>query len=100
MAHESESKDNVDFSSGSSGASDFYPLQCSALRKNGFVLIRDRPCKIVEMHVFSTGKHGRAKIHFVGIDIFTQRKYEDNCQSSHNRMVPNVIRKEYIVNYY
>ena len=49
------------------------------------------------MNVFNTGKHGRAKVHFVGIDIFTQRKYEDNCSSAHNRMVPNVCRKEYTV---
>jgi len=95
MADGSDNEDNVDFSTGSSGASESFPMMCSALRKNGFVLIKDRPCKIVEMSTSKTGKHGHAKVHLVGIDIFNQKKYEDICPSTHNMMVPNVSRKEY-----
>lgn len=52
-----------DFGGGSSGASKTYPVQCSSLRKNGHVMIKDRPCKIVEMSTSKTGKHGHAKVH-------------------------------------
>jgi len=59
---------------GGAGASDTYPQQCSALRKNGHVMIKGRPCKIVEMSTSKTGKHGHAKVHMVALDIFTGKK--------------------------
>ena len=39
-----------------------YPQQCSALRKNGYVMLKGRPCKIMEMSTSKTGKHGHAKV--------------------------------------
>ena len=77
------------------GASTTFPMQCSALRKNGHVVIKGRPCKIVEMSTSKTGKHGHAKVHLVALDIFTQKKMEDLSPSTHNMEVPNVTRKEY-----
>lgn len=87
--------DEDNFDSAESGASETYPQQCSALRKNGHVMLKSRPCKIVEMTTSKTGKHGHAKVHIVGIDIFTSKKYEDICPSTHNMNVPHVKRDDY-----
>lgn len=55
------------------------------------------PFKIVEMSTSKTGKHGHAKVHLVALDIFTNKKLEDICPSTHNMDVPVVKRREFIV---
>ena len=87
--------EDEDFIGGNAGASHTYPLQCSALRKNGHVMMKTRPCKIVEMNMSKYGKHGHKKVHFIGLDLFTDRKYEDICRSTHNMEVPSLTRKDY-----
>lgn len=83
------------FESAESGASLTYPQQAGTIRKNGYLVINNRPCKVVDVSTSKTGKHGHAKCHFVAIDIFTGKKYEDLTPSSHNCDVPNVSRAEY-----
>jgi len=89
--------EDTEFEKVEKSGSDTYPVQCSALRKNGFVVIKGNACKIVDMSTSKTGKHGHAKVNLVGIDIFTGKKYEDLSPSTHNMEVPNVTRKEYQV---
>lgn len=86
---------DVDFDSADAGASLTYPQQAGTIRKNGFIVINNRPCKVADVSTSKTGKHGHAKCHFVGIDIFSGKKYEDLTPSSHNCDVPHVNRQEY-----
>ncbi|CEL99909.1 unnamed protein product [Vitrella brassicaformis CCMP3155] len=80
---------------GESGASHTFPMQAGNLKKNGFAMLKDKPCKIMEITTSKTGKHGHAKAHIVGLDIFTGKKYEDLCPTSHNMSVPVVNRAEF-----
>merc|ERR1712061_274863 len=87
--------DDHTFEGADAGGALVYPMQCSALRKNGFVMMKGHPCKIVDMSTSKTGKHGHARVNMVGIDIFDGKKYEDMSPSTHNMEVPNVKRMEY-----
>merc|ERR1712227_513686 len=91
----SDHEEEFDFDQAGSSASLTYPKQCSALRKNEFVMIKGHACKIVDMSTSKTGQHGHAKVHLVALDIFDGKKYEDICPSTHNMECPIVKRTEY-----
>jgi len=71
--------------------------QASSFRNGDFILLKKRPCKIVDMKTSKTGKHGGAKIKFTGIDIFTSKKYEEISQSTHNMLKVIVKKTDYII---
>ena len=83
------------FESQDSGASTSYPIEAGQIRKGGYIMIKERPCKVSEVTSSKTGKHGHAKCHFVAIDIFTGKKLEDVIPSTHTTSVPVVRRSEY-----
>nr|CAD1825635.1 unnamed protein product [Ananas comosus var. bracteatus] len=86
------------------GASKTYPQQAGAIRKNGYIVkgptLQGQRYHGEYDHVFDistskTGKHGHAKCHFVGIDIFNSEKLDDIVPSSHNSDVRRVTRTDY-----
>eukprot|EP00195_Chlamydomonas_chlamydogama_P012252 CAMPEP_0202902016 /NCGR_PEP_ID=MMETSP1392-20130828/15897_1 /ASSEMBLY_ACC=CAM_ASM_000868 /TAXON_ID=225041 /ORGANISM="Chlamydomonas chlamydogama, Strain SAG 11-48b" /LENGTH=164 /DNA_ID=CAMNT_0049588693 /DNA_START=126 /DNA_END=620 /DNA_ORIENTATION=- len=86
------------FERADAGAALTYPVQAGLLRKNEYMLMSGTfPCKIIEVSISKTGKHGHAKCHFTGIDIFTGRKYEELVPSTLNCDVPRVTAVEYSV---
>jgi len=86
--------DEPTFDTADSGASLTYPQQAGEIKKGSHLMIKGHPCKCVEVSTSKTGKHGHAKAHIVALDIFTNKKYEDLCPTSHNLEVPIVKRVE------
>jgi len=74
----------------------YYSAQCIDIAKKGqHIVINKRPCKIVEVSIYKTGKHGSCKAHMTGIDIFNGKKYEMIESTSHNVNVPYIDRTRY-----
>ena len=78
-----------------SGASLTIPSQVGSLKKGGYVIIKEHPCRIVDMSVAKVGKHGSAKAKITGIDVFNGNKYEEIHPTSHNVDVPVITRQDW-----
>ncbi len=61
------------------------------------MMIKGHPCKVLNISVSKTGKHGHAKCNFTATDIFTGKKYEDMIPSTHGTTVPIVNRSDWEV---
>ena len=83
------------FETADAGAAEVIPMEAGQIRKGGYIVIKNRPCKVVSVSTSKTGKHGHAKCNFVATDIFTGKKLEDIVPSTHGTTVPNVFRSEY-----
>jgi len=71
------------------------PKQASSFRKGTNIILKDKPCKVVEMSTSKTGKHGHAKVNFTGIDIFTNKKYKEIQGSTHPMLTFDSTKNEY-----
>merc|ERR1719253_1793850 len=92
----SSSDDEVEtFESADGGAAETFPLEAGQIKKGGYAMIKGHPCKVSNVSISKTGKHGHAKANFTALDIFTGKKLEDIVPTSHTTYVPNVVRTEY-----
>merc|ERR1712224_671055 len=80
---------------GAAGASKTVPIRAGEVRKGGYVMLKGKPCKVVEVSISKTGKHGHAKANITGLDVFTGRKYVEISPTSHNMTAPTMFRSEY-----
>ena len=76
--------DQETFEASNSGAADTFPLPANDLRVGSYIMLKNFPCRVVSVDHVKTGKHGHAKVVLTGIDIFTQKKYEDSFPASHS----------------
>lgn len=63
------------------------------------MMIKSFPCKIISKTTSKTGKHGSAKSHVTGKDIFTDKKYEEIFSSSEKVEIPVIVRVNYTVQF-
>jgi translation initiation factor 5A len=54
-----------------------HPKEAHHVKKGCYVMLKDRPCKIVEVKTSKTGKHGHAKCNITGMDVLTNKKYNE-----------------------
>merc|ERR1711907_55248 len=80
-----------------SGASLTQAIEAGQIRKGGHIMIKGKACKVKDVSVSKTGKHGHAKCKFAATCIFTGTSAEELCPSTHTIDVPFVTKKDYQV---
>ncbi|KAJ7712487.1 eukaryotic elongation factor 5A hypusine, DNA-binding OB fold-domain-containing protein [Mycena metata] len=68
----------------------------TVIRLHSYIVIRDRPCKVIDMSTSKTGCRS-TKAHFVAIDIFTGKKMETVSCTKRAMEAPVVTAAEYTV---
>merc|ERR1711985_122732 len=80
-----------------SGASDTHMVEASQIRKGGYIMVKGKACKVKDVSVSKTGKHGHAKCKFSATDIFTGNTCEELCPSTHSIDIPVVTKKDWMI---
>ena len=82
--------ENYSIDATDSGASKTVSVEAGQIRKGGYIMIKGKPCKVKDVSVSKTGKHGHAKCKFSASNIFTGTTCEELCPSTHSIDVPIV----------
>ena len=92
-----EEQNDADFevNTGDAGASLTVSVEAGQIRKGGYIMIKGKACKVKDVSVSKTGKHGHAKCKFAASDIFTGATCEELCPSTHSIDVPVVSKSDW-----
>ena len=88
---------DIVFDKGDSGAAGIELVEAGRLKKGDLLMMKDRPCKVVNFSTAKVGKHGSAKAMITAIDIFTSNKYEGTFGSGDMIDRPVLVKTEYTV---
>merc|ERR1712072_538442 len=89
--------ENFEIETTDAGASATVSVEAGQIRKGGYIMIKGKPCKVKDVSVSKTGKHGHAKCKFAASDIFTGNTCEELCPSTHSIDVPVVKKKDWSI---
>merc|ERR1712070_648802 len=96
MADEQNDAD-FEVNTGDAGASLTVSVEAGQIRKGGYIMIKGKACKVKDVSVSKTGKHGHAKCKFLATDIFSGATCEELCPSTHGIDVPIVKKTDWMV---
>ena len=89
--------DNYEIDTADAGSSQTVSVEAGQIRKGGYIMIKGKPCKVKDVSVSKTGKHGHAKCKFSASDIFTGASCEELCPSTHSIDVPVVNKTDWMI---
>jgi translation initiation factor 5A len=71
-------------------------MEFSDIKKGVVMMVKDQPCKIMEVNTSRPGKHGHAKKTVTAIQLITNKKYVTTFTHHSNLEIPEINRNVYI----
>ncbi len=71
------------------------PIEAHDVKKSKTVMLKGRPCKVMDVKTSKTGKHGHMKCNITGIDVLTAKKYNDVVPGHANMIEFKLEKNEY-----
>jgi translation initiation factor 5A len=71
------------------------PIEAHDVKKGKHVMLKGRPCKVMDVKTSKTGKHGHMKCNITGIDVLTAKKYNDVVPGHANMIEFKLEKNEY-----
>lgn len=68
-------------------------VQASTIKEGGYVIIDNAPCRVTNVQISKTGKHGAAKVRMVGVGVIDDKKREIVLPGSDNIEVPIIEKR-------
>merc|ERR1711981_1490108 len=97
VASMSDDDAQYEVNTGDAGSAATVSVEAGQIRKGGYIMIKGKPCKVRDVSVSKTGKHGHAKCKFSAVDIFTGNTCEELCPSTHSIDIPVVTKKDWMI---
>jgi translation initiation factor 5A len=72
-----------------------FPIEAHHVKKGKMVMLKGKPCKIMDIKTSKTGKHGHMKVNITGIDVLTAKKYNDVLPGHANMTEFKLDKQEY-----
>ena len=72
-------------------------IEAHHVKVNKYVLMKGYACKVVDVKISKTGKHGHAKVNFTGSHLFSDRKFNLVFPGHISVKVPEVKNKTYLL---
>lgn len=73
------------------------PITAGDCKKGTFVIMKNRPVKLIEIKTSKTGKHGHAKCNMTGTCVLTENKVNDVFPASANLVAFTLDKEQFLV---
>ena len=76
---------------------DIYSLRIDDVKTGGYIILKDIPCKVINMRIFTVGRHGRRNVIIKANELFSRKKHCLNFDALDIVTIPIIKTRWYLL---